>query len=54
MTSEQIERTVEARTDMIDRRFMNGKLTQEEYNKEIKDLSAWADRRYSEIIKDYK
>lgn len=47
MTEEQIERMVQRRTDAIDRRFMAGKLTQEEYDAEMAALSVEADRLYA-------
>ena len=46
MTTEQIERRVEKTTDRIDARFMNGELSQEQYEVEMKALSAWADKQY--------
>ena len=46
MNTEQIERRVEKRTDRIDARFMNGELSQEQYDAEMKALSAWADEQY--------
>ncbi len=41
MTEEQIERHVEKQTDRIDRYFMNGDISREEYDEKIKQLSAW-------------
>jgi len=42
MTESQIERQVESRTNSLDRRLMNGSLTQEEYEIEMNKLDAWA------------
>lgn len=47
MTEDQIERTVESKTNGIDRRFMAGSLTQAEYDTEMRDLTRWADAQYS-------
>jgi hypothetical protein len=48
MTEEQIERRVEKQTDRIDRYFMNGDITREEYDERIKELSAWAEKQYDD------
>jgi hypothetical protein len=41
-----IEIKVEKWTDRVDARFMAGKLTQSEYDTEIKAISDWADQAY--------
>lgn len=48
MTSDQIELRVEKMTDALDRRFLadGSKMTQEQYDKEIKSIAAWADLEY--------
>jgi hypothetical protein len=46
MTTEQIERRVEKTTDRIDARFMNGELSQEQYDAEMKALDTWATQQY--------
>jgi uncharacterized membrane protein len=46
LTEEQIESRVERMTDNIDRRFMSGQLTQDNYNKEMAELQRWADRQF--------
>jgi hypothetical protein len=51
MTTEQIERRVEKSTDRIDSRFMSGELSQEQYDAEMKALSAWADEQYESVAK---
>ena len=48
MTEEQIERRVEKQTDRIDRYFMNGDITREEYDERIKELSQWAEKQYNQ------
>ena len=47
MTEEQIERKVERATDYIDRQFMAGIYTQTEYNRKMREISAWADGQYA-------
>lgn len=49
LTAEQIERKVERATDRIDARFMNGALTQEQYDAEMKALDKWADDQYAKL-----
>jgi hypothetical protein len=44
MSEEQIERSVERKFDSLDRRFMSGKLTQEEYDTEAERIRRWADK----------
>jgi uncharacterized membrane protein len=46
MTEDQIERKVERTTDFIDAQFMAGKLTQDEYDRKMRELSRWADSLY--------
>ena len=40
MTEDQIERIIERKMDGLDRLLMNGKLTQEEYDREVAALNA--------------
>lgn len=47
LTADQIERRVERETDKIDAAFMAGRLSQAEYDTEMKSLSEWADREYA-------
>lgn len=42
MTEIQIERIVEQEMDRLDRNLMFGRITQEEYNLEVKELDAWS------------
>ena len=49
MTEEQIEREVEHKFDVLDRRLMNGSLTQEEYDAETNRVTAWADYQSEKI-----
>jgi len=44
LTEEMIERIVERRTDTIDKKFMDGRSTQAEYDADCKAISEWADR----------
>jgi hypothetical protein len=46
MTEDQIERQVERMIDHIDRRFLNGWMTQEEYDIAIWEVDRWAEARY--------
>jgi len=46
MTTEQIERSVEIKSDAADRALMNGHMTQAEYDTHMKELNRWADRQY--------
>ena len=43
----QIEIKVEKWTDRVDARYMDGKLTTDEYRAEMKSISDWADMAYS-------
>lgn len=44
MTEDQVERRVEGKMDRLDRRFMGGRMLQDDYNKAVQDLNAWAER----------
>lgn len=46
MTEDQIERRVERMMNHLDRVFLNGDISQSDYNKAVKDLSHWADSQY--------
>jgi len=46
MTEEQIERRVEMRVDLLDSLLMSGRLTQAEYDDEMKRLHDWAENQY--------
>lgn len=39
MTEDEIERSVERKMDILDRRLLKGELTQEEYNIQVKNLA---------------
>jgi hypothetical protein len=52
MTADQIERRVERRMDLLDRHFLAGRLTQAEYDSEVKALNKWAEKQY-ELIPIY-
>jgi len=47
MTEEQIEGSVELKTDSADRALMNGRMTQAEYDAHMKELNRWADDQYA-------
>jgi hypothetical protein len=45
----QIEIHVEKRTDRLDRAYMNGKITTEEYRIRQQELTSWADAQYDDL-----
>ncbi len=45
MTEDQIERRVETSTNAIDASFMAGRITQEQYDKQMRELAEWADKQ---------
>jgi GMP synthase PP-ATPase subunit len=49
MTEEQIERTVERRMDMLDRRYLAGDIPEDMYVKLVEDLDDWAKEEYRKI-----
>jgi hypothetical protein len=42
MTEDQIERQVERMTDALDRRYLPGSMTADEYAAECRRIDAWA------------
>lgn len=46
MTTEQIERLVEMRTDAADRALMSYRMTQAEYNLHMRAIDRWAERMF--------
>lgn len=48
MTEEQIERKVERLIDHLDRVFLAGGMTQDNYDKAIRDIRDWAETKSSE------
>ena len=49
MTEAQIERRVELATDRLDLRFLNGSMSQAEYDFEIRLLDKWAQQQYDAL-----
>jgi hypothetical protein len=47
MTEDQIERRVERMMDHLDRVFLTGQMTQADYDAAVKDLNAWAERKFA-------
>lgn len=45
MTEDQIERVVERRIDAIDKRYLAGELTEEDYREKIREVDEWAKRQ---------
>lgn len=41
LSEDAIERTAEARMDRLDRRYMRGLMTAEEYERAVAELDAW-------------
>lgn len=46
MTEDQIERKVEREMDKLDRKLMDGLITQEQYDLEVDALERWSDQQY--------
>ena len=46
MTENQIERIIERKMDILDDRLMNGQLTQQQYDREVRELNRWARKQY--------
>lgn len=49
MTNEQIERSVEIKSNAADSALMNGRMTQAEYDAHMKELNRWADEQYARV-----
>lgn len=47
MTNEQIERSVEIKSNAADSALMNGRMTQAQYDLHMRALNRWADMKYS-------
>lgn len=54
MTEDQIERAVERKTNSADNAFMNGILSQEEYDFHMTEINKWAENQYTKIVKNYR
>ena len=46
LTDDQIELRVQYSMDGLDRKFMNGALTQEQYDTRVASLNKWANQQY--------
>lgn len=46
MTEDQIERSAEREMDILDRLFLSGRLTQEQYDREVRELNEWCEEEY--------
>jgi hypothetical protein len=46
MSEEQIERRVETDMNVLDRQYMDGRITTAEYENGVRRLSQWASRQY--------
>lgn len=49
MTYEQIERSLERRTDSLDAKYMNGQLGEAEYHAECRRLDRWFDEQMATL-----
>jgi uncharacterized membrane protein len=48
-TEELIERAVERKIDSLDRRYMKGEITNEEYETLTKEIYNWCDEEYKKL-----
>lgn len=46
---EKIERIVELEYNALDRRLMNGEITQDQYEDEAREIDAWARDMYNDM-----
>lgn len=53
MTEEQIELRVERETDRLDRQLMDGKLTQDQYDRAVYKLDQWASKQPRKAPQEY-
>lgn len=49
---QMIEIKVERMTDNIDARYMNGELSDSQYNEEIRAIDAWAEAEYAKLASE--
>lgn len=47
LTETQIELIVERQIDKLDKQLMQGKITQEEYDREVLIVDKWASQQYN-------
>ena len=47
LTEAQIELIVERQIDKLDKQLMQGKITQEEYDREVLIVDKWASQQYN-------
>ena len=47
LTESQIEIIVERQIDKLDKQLMQGKITQEEYDREVVIVDKWASQQYN-------
>ena len=48
MTEEQIEHIAEREMDILDLDLLNGNITQEEYDSQVRDLELWCREQYKQ------
>jgi uncharacterized membrane protein len=48
-TEELIERAVERKIDSLDRRYMKGEITNEEYKNMTNEIYKWCDEQYKKL-----
>ena len=49
MTEDQIEIATEKLYDKLDKEYMRGQITREEYEKECKYVERWAEEKYKKV-----
>ena len=49
MSEEQIERRVETGMDVLNRQYMDGRITTAEYENGVRRLSQWASQQYHRL-----
>ena len=53
MTEDQIERVIEKNIDKLDKALMRGKITEDEYDREIIRLERWGEQQ-QKYLKDFR
>lgn len=46
---DSIERSVERKIDALDHRYLNGEMSNEEYDLQMQQIREWADKMYNQI-----
>lgn len=51
MNEEKIERICQETMDKLDKQFLNGMISEKEYEYQVNKLDHWADKKYMELEK---